>query len=617
MSNINELKPLISLNPFARFCCTIGNLPSSYMASLTYEEQLLWFCDYLQNTIIPAVNNNAEVVKELQELYVELKNYVDNYFKNLDLQNEINNKLDKMAQNGELKNLIITYFQPQINLQNNLIENIENKVNLQDKNIENINNKVNSAVSGSPFVVSSIEEMTDTNHIYVNTSNGHWYYFNNEWIDGGVYQATEDSDTLINLQNDMKKITTNFDLSFGKTFNATISSQIRNDNYGYCVPYYSPKDRISKIKYYGSVLTPNSNITCIINGRILSDRFKLGEKSILITENDVLNSPKWFDFDFNDIDTSNYDIIEIYILSNEEFITRFTDNANNLSNITAISSDYPIYYKASANQGNLYSYTTNNNFIPFIEIFTKDVKVGFDNLTTDIKNDLNNFNNHTIDFGISLFNSAGACGDSFTHGTTGNSNGDYISLGSSWFDKMCNRSGIPFANYGIGGATTKSWLINPNGLPKLLQDTPKDFYFIGFGINDSSSLGINYLGTIYDITENYENNPDTFYGNYARIIEQILNYSPNAKLVLLPIWYPWNHQYKSEFNNAIKSIANHYNIIYIDIFEDWFFNSSIYRDMTNSHPSPISYDGMSFAMERLLNKAIKNNYNYFKYSNVG
>lgn len=109
MANLNELKPIINLNPFAKFCCTIGNLPSSYMASLTYEEQLMWLCDYLQNTIIPSVNNNAECVKELQELYVILKNYVDNYFENLDVQKEINVKLDKMAEDGTLQQIIGSY----------------------------------------------------------------------------------------------------------------------------------------------------------------------------------------------------------------------------------------------------------------------------------------------------------------------------------------------------------------------------------------------------------------------------------------------------------------------------------------------------------------------------
>ena len=106
MADLNELKPVGKLNPFAKFCCTIGNLPTSYMISLTYEEQLLWLCNYLEKTVIPAVNTNAEAVQELQELYIVLKNYVDNYFENLDVQEEINNKLDEMATDGTLENII-------------------------------------------------------------------------------------------------------------------------------------------------------------------------------------------------------------------------------------------------------------------------------------------------------------------------------------------------------------------------------------------------------------------------------------------------------------------------------------------------------------------------------
>lgn len=103
------MKEINKLRPFTRFCCTIGNLPTSYMESLTYEEQLLWLCDYLKNTVIPTVNNNAEAVEELQNLYIVLKNYVDNYFNNLDVQEEINNKLDEMVESGELQEIITSY----------------------------------------------------------------------------------------------------------------------------------------------------------------------------------------------------------------------------------------------------------------------------------------------------------------------------------------------------------------------------------------------------------------------------------------------------------------------------------------------------------------------------
>ena len=97
------------LNPFGRMCISLGMLPSSYKESLTYEEQLLWFCNYLTETVIPTVNNNADAVEELQTLYTELKSYVDNYFVNIDVQQEINNKLDDMAESGELTDIIAQY----------------------------------------------------------------------------------------------------------------------------------------------------------------------------------------------------------------------------------------------------------------------------------------------------------------------------------------------------------------------------------------------------------------------------------------------------------------------------------------------------------------------------
>ena len=98
-----------TLNPFRRFIYTIGALPTSYLMSMTYEEQLIWLCNYLAETVIPTVNNNGLAVEELQAKYVELKSYVDNYFEDLDVQEEINNKLDEMAESGELEEIIQAY----------------------------------------------------------------------------------------------------------------------------------------------------------------------------------------------------------------------------------------------------------------------------------------------------------------------------------------------------------------------------------------------------------------------------------------------------------------------------------------------------------------------------
>ena len=107
------MEKIEKIKPFKRFCMTIGELPSSYVETMSYYEMILWFTNFLQNTVIPTINNNATAVEELQSLFIELKNYVDNYFENLDVQEEINNKLDEMAEDGTLAEIIAEYLQLQ------------------------------------------------------------------------------------------------------------------------------------------------------------------------------------------------------------------------------------------------------------------------------------------------------------------------------------------------------------------------------------------------------------------------------------------------------------------------------------------------------------------------
>ena len=96
---MNSLK---KLPKFIHQCMTIGEIPTSYKISLTYEEQLMWFCRFLEEQVIPVVNNNSEVVQEL-------KTFIEEYFENLDVQEEINNKLDEMAEDGTLEEIITEY----------------------------------------------------------------------------------------------------------------------------------------------------------------------------------------------------------------------------------------------------------------------------------------------------------------------------------------------------------------------------------------------------------------------------------------------------------------------------------------------------------------------------
>lgn len=163
MANTNDLKPIATIKPFTKFCCTIGAIPSSYLVSLTYEEQLLWLCDYLQNTLIPAINQNGEAITELQNLYIQLKEYVDNYFENLDVQEEINNKLDDMAEHGELQAIIEAYLQLNSLVSFDNITDLKNATNLINGSFAKTFGYTNINDGGGAYykIVNSITETPD------------------------------------------------------------------------------------------------------------------------------------------------------------------------------------------------------------------------------------------------------------------------------------------------------------------------------------------------------------------------------------------------------------------------------------------------------------------------
>ena len=130
MSNLNMITPLTVQGIINKFCYTIGMLPTSYKQSLTYEEQLLAIGHYLETTIYPAINNNATALAELQQLFVALQDYVNNYFDNLDIQNEVNQKIEAMAESGELAEIITAYLQLNGLICFNTLDEMKNAENL-------------------------------------------------------------------------------------------------------------------------------------------------------------------------------------------------------------------------------------------------------------------------------------------------------------------------------------------------------------------------------------------------------------------------------------------------------------------------------------------------------
>ena len=98
MENIEKIKPS---GLFTNYI--YKTIPLAFDESMSYYETLCALLKRLK-TDEDVINNNANVLIELQD-------FVTHYFDNLDVQEEINNKLDEMAESGELTEIIAQYLQ--------------------------------------------------------------------------------------------------------------------------------------------------------------------------------------------------------------------------------------------------------------------------------------------------------------------------------------------------------------------------------------------------------------------------------------------------------------------------------------------------------------------------
>ena len=187
-----EYRPYKNLPPFKGM--VLQNFPfiEDDFDAITNYQLLCKVVEYLKN-----IQNNEIIMEEnvnnLYNSYVTLKNYVDNYFSNLDVEEEINKKLDSMVVSGQFNEIVSTYIDPYLTTFNNQI-NAQNKL-------------ISSVVNGNPIPVDDIDNMTDTTKVYLLVTDGNWYYYNGtEWTVGGIYQTTEKTNIVTNYRNLMENL---------------------------------------------------------------------------------------------------------------------------------------------------------------------------------------------------------------------------------------------------------------------------------------------------------------------------------------------------------------------------------------------------------------------------
>ena len=383
------LTPIEQLSPFKRMVLSLGTLPSAFYNTMTYYESLVYFYEYLKNEVIPTVNNNGEAVEELQTKYIELKDYVDNYFENLDVQEEINQKLDEMTEDGTLTNLIKDYVDPlyqayeqeineTISLQNTTIStrlgsqdteitNFKNSVNSQ---LSTIDNKVESATSGSPAgIYATVSALTtadpDHDKIYLVENDGKWYYYDTNtttWVAGGTYQSTGLSDAnpvIANLRSEVREnaegivhvknlVPEIIQGHFSYTGNGVGGSIIINDNASYCYM----KIPVHYGLYYSCSLEPGSDSFCAVcdsNDKIIGvlSTYRVGNTGWIYQ---MPQDAKW-------LYISHTAVTDYVVLNTNESIIGYSTNKYPINTLVEI--DIPLLNNEKINSAytTLYDYT--------------------------------------------------------------------------------------------------------------------------------------------------------------------------------------------------------------------------------------------------------------------
>ena len=140
------------LTPFQLF--VKSNFP---FIEATYEslDNYGLYCKIVEylNNVIENENTVEDNVTALYNAFVSLNTYVSNYFDNLDVQEEINNKLDEMVSTGELQELLTLQYDT---LRQEVDENnqeIENQINIINGRIDDFTHLPSGSTSGDAELI--------------------------------------------------------------------------------------------------------------------------------------------------------------------------------------------------------------------------------------------------------------------------------------------------------------------------------------------------------------------------------------------------------------------------------------------------------------------------------
>ena len=193
--------------PF-RFWCQLA-LPLTYDDSLSYYELLNKVVNYLNHVIadVSAVEGN---VGKLRDAFVELQDYVNEYFDELDVESELRNTLNNMALDGSFQEILLPLVEETVGTELGGVveEQIDGVVERQIGDV--VENQIGDVVAEQlpPILSEEIpESVTDWLDENVNPVGSAVIVDNTLKISGAAADAKITGEKLSDLSEDVKHIT--------------------------------------------------------------------------------------------------------------------------------------------------------------------------------------------------------------------------------------------------------------------------------------------------------------------------------------------------------------------------------------------------------------------------
>lgn len=218
---------------------------------------------------------------------------------------------------------------------------------------------------------------------------------------------------------------------------------------------------------------------------------------------------------------------------------------------------------------------------------------------------------------LSCFLNVGCIGDSLASGESVYKNDDgstgYADLYKhSWGQYLARMTGNTYYNWSSGGRTTSSWLSSSYATQCFDGQHKCEAYIIGLGQNDRNQNIT--IGTLTDIDKsNYENNSNTYYGNYGKIIQKIKEMQPKAKIFVLTD--PQEATETKGYNTAVRTISTLFDDVYlVDLYTygKELYSSGIIAECNRSgHYNAMAYREMALIIASYIDWIMRHNVSDF------